>query len=955
MSARHRIPELTPQGRAAGEALRRAAAGPVSTSPLTRWLYSTDASIYRVVPDVVLVASSAADLHAAAAVAADYGVPLVARGAATSVAGQAVGPGIAVDCFRLDRILAIDPEARTARVEPGVIQASLNRAAAAFGLEFGPDTSTVDQATIGGMVGNNSSGSRSIVYGETKDKVLSVHAVLAGGGELVFGQCRGDDLASGLAGAAAPAAALAEVRERYRRPIAEDSPRTWRCTSGYNLRELLEPAPNLGKLLAGSEGTLALFTEIEVALDPLPAARTGAALTFVTLRAALEANLAILDTGPSAVELLDLDALRAAPNLATFARMAPLLAGEERALLTVEYQGGVDEARAGLGRLRALAGDLGAIRLQWLEDPAALAEAGALRRAVLPLLMGAPGAERPASFVEDTAVAPVRLADFVDEFERLVAAEGARASFTGHASAGCMHVRPLLNLKSAAGVRHMEALAAAVGRLVAEYHGAISGEHGVGRSRSWALPGLLGADLYAAMVAVKDVFDPRRLLGPGTIVGGPAVADSLRYGADYRGAGAWAPRLSYAAEGGFDLAVEKCFGAGLCKKLTGTMCPPAAASRREAYATRARANALQGVLCGAVPLAAISAAEFREVLGTCVACKACKTECPAGVDMAALKAEWLAELRAREGVPALARGIGEFRRLAALASPAAPLVNALAMTRLARVVTDRVGIAHQRPLPAFARRTLTRRLAGSPARAAAALFVDCFVQYQEPQVGEALADLLRAAGLELALVNAGCCGRTALSSGQIDKARAAAATALAALHERAAAGCDLLFIEPSCLSMVRDDWRRLLPDDPRVAEVAAAARPALALVADQAAAGRLRFRGGGRALLHSHCHEKALSFAVATQRALGAVPDLEVEVLDAGCCGMSGVFGYEAEHYELSVAMAARLLLPAVRAEGPETAVLATGTSCRAQIHDLAGRPAVHPLEFLAARIRWTA
>ena len=952
MSARHRIPELTPQGRAAGEALRRAAAGPVSTSPLTRWLYSTDASIYRVVPDVVLVASSAADLHAAAAVAADYGVPLVARGAATSVAGQAVGPGIAVDCFKLDRILAIDPEGRTARVEPGVIQASLNRAAAAFGLEFGPDTSTVDQATIGGMVGNNSSGSRSIAYGETKDKVLRVHAVLVGGGPLVCGPCRGVDLASGLtgAGAAAPAAALAEVRERYRRPIAEDSPRTPRCTSGYNLRELLEPAPNLGRLLAGSEGTLALFTEIEVALDPLPAARSGAALTFVTLRAALEANLAILETGPSAVELLDLDALRAAPNLATFARMAPLLSGDERALLTVEYQGSADEARAGLGRLRTLAGDLGASRLEWLDDPAALAEAGALRRAVLPLLMGAPGAERPASFVEDTAVAAEHLADFVDEFERLVAAEGARASFSGHASAGCMHVRPLLDLKSAAGVRSMETLAGAVGRLVTEYHGAISGEHGVGRSRSWALPGLLGADLFAAMVAVKDAFDPRRLLGPGTIVDGPAVAESLRYGADYRGDGAWAPRLSYAAEGGFDLAVEKCFGAGLCKKLTGTMCPPAAASRREAYTTRARANALQGVLCGAVPLAAIGADEFREVLGTCVACKACKTECPAGVDMAALKTEWLAELRARAGVPALARGVGEFRRLAALASPAAPLVNALARTRAARLLTDRLGVAHQRPLPAFSPRPLTRRLA-APARAAAALFVDCFVQYQEPQIGEALAHLLRAAGVELALVDAGCCGRTALSSGQIDKARAAAATALGALHSRARDGCDLLFIEPSCLSMVCDDWRRLLPGDPRVAEVAAAARPALALVADQAEAGRLHFRAGGRALLHSHCHEKALLFAAATGRALGAVPGLDVEVLDAGCCGMSGVFGYEAEHYELSVAMAERVLLPAVRAAGPETAVLATGTSCRAQIHDLAGGRAAHPLAFLAARL----
>jgi Fe-S oxidoreductase len=302
-------------------------------------------------------------------------------------------------------------------------------------------------------------------------------------------------------------------------------------------------------------------------------------------------------------------------------------------------------------------------------------------------------------------------------------------------------------------------------------------------------------------------------------------------------------------------------------------------------------------------------------------------------------------------VPALARGIGEFRRLAALAAPVAPLVNALARTRAVRLVSDRAGVAHQRPLPVFSRRPLTKRLAGAPARAGAALFVDCFVQYQEPQVGEALANLLRAAGVELALVDAGCCGRTALSSGQIDKARAMAAAALAALHAHAAGGCELLFIEPSCLSMVYDDWRRLLPGDPRVAEVAAAARPALALVADQAAAGRLHFRAGGRALLHSHCHEKALSFAAATGRALDAVPDLEVEVLDAGCCGMSGVFGYEAEHYELSVAMAERVLLPAVRAEGPETAVLATGTSCRSQIHDLAGRPAAHPLEFLAARL----
>jgi len=957
VSARHRIPALSEQARVAAADLRRVVRGDVSTSPLRRWLYSTDASGYRVVPEVVVVAGSTDDLAAVATVAGELGVPVVVRGAGSSVAGQAVGPGIAVDCFKLDRILEIDAGARRARVEPGVIQAALNAAAASHGLEFGPDTSTVDQATIAGMVGNNSSGSRSIVYGESKDKVLRIAGVLAGGEAVELGQCAGDDLATGLGGPAALrlAAVLAQVRERYREAIATGFPDTRRCTSGYNLRELLAPRPNLGRLLAGSEGTLALSTELEVLLDERPAARVGAACTFATLREALDANVAILATAPSAVELLDLGPLRAAPHLTAFRRMAELMNGSDEAMLTIEYQGDADAARAGLERLRVLAGELGATRVAWLDEPAALAEAAAVRRAVLPLLMGAPGAERPAAFVEDTAVAPERLAGFVADFRRIVAAHGVRASFTGHASAGCLHVRPLLDQKSAAGVESMEALAEEVGRLVADYHGAISGEHGVGRSRSWFLPKLLGPDLYAAMVAVKDGFDPQRLLGPGVVVDGPALTESLRYGADYRGGGGWRPRLSFAAEGGFERAAELCFGAALCKKQSGTMCPPAAVSRDETRSTRARANALQGVICGAVPLAAIGEAEFAEVLGTCVACKACKTECPAGVDMAALKVEWLAEVRSRTGVPLLARGIGDFRRLAALASPAAPLVNRAARSRLARVVTDRLGVAHERPLPAFVRRPLTRRLGGAAvapgAGPRATLFVDCFVQYQEPGVGEALARLLAAAGVPLSLADVGCCGRTALSTGQIDAARATATRALDALHERLRGGDEVLFVEPSCLSMARDDWARLLPGDGRVAEVAAASRPALALVADLAEEGRLRFRGGGRALLHSHCHEKALGFAAATERALAAVPGLEVEILDAGCCGMSGVFGYEAEHYELSVAMGERVLVPAVRAARPDTAVLATGTSCRSQIRDLGGRAALHPLEFLAARL----
>jgi FAD/FMN-containing dehydrogenase/Fe-S oxidoreductase len=940
------IPGPSAAGTAAAAELRRLVAGRVSTTAVSRWLYSTDSSGYRVVPEAVLVAGEVGDLVAAATVAAAHGLPVTVRGAGTSLAGQAIGPGLVVDCFKLDRIVAVDPDRRLARVEPGVIQASLNAAAAPYGLEFGPDTSTVDQATIAGMVGNNSSGSRSIVYGQAKDKVRRIAAVLAGGEGLVLGP---DETISRDEGGRI-AAAVAAIREGWGAAIAAGVPQTARCTSGYNLRELLEPAPNLARLLAGSEGTLALFVELEVELDRRPARRVGAALTFATLRAALEANVVILATRPSAVELLDLPPLRAAPKLSGYRRMATLLQGDEQAMLTVEYQGEEDEAREGLARLEAVTGELGAVQALALTDPAALAEAGALRRAALPLLMGAPGAERPASFVEDAAVAPDRLADFVADFQALVASQGARASFTGHASAGCLHVRPLLDLKSAAGVASMGALARGVGELVRDYHGVISGEHGCGRSRSWFLPELFGPELIAAFAALKAAFDPGGLLAPGIVLDGDPVTEHLRFGAAYRADGAWTPRLSYGPEGGFDLAIEKCFGAGQCKKLTGTMCPPAAASRDEALSTRARANVLQGILCGALPFDGPGGAELREVLGTCVACKACKNECPAGVDMAALKVEWLAELRAREGVPPLARAIGDFRRLGRLAVPLAPLVNAAGSTAAAHRLSSLLGVARERPLPAFASTRFSRTARADP-EPEVIVVADCFVEFQEPEVGHALLGLLRAAGRRVAVVDAGCCGRTALSTGQIGKARRAADAALAVLAPHAAAGRAVAFIEPSCYAMAADDWARLLPGDGRVALVAGAARLGQALVADDAAAGRLRFAGGGRAVLHPHCHERALAGVEPVVAALCAVPDIDLEVLDAGCCGMSGVFGYEAEHYATSVAIAGRALLPALRAEGPDATVLATGTSCRTQIRDLAGRAATHPLVYLHDRL----
>ncbi len=989
MSADAGIPAPSKRGLAAAADLARHVAGEVRTSPLSRWLYSTDASIYRVLPDAVLVARSVDDLAVAAEVAARHDVPLCVRGAATSLAGQTLGAGIAIDCFHLDRIVEIDPERRVARVEPGVVQGALNRAAAPFGLEFGPDTSTVEQATIGGMAGNNSSGSRSIVYGETKDKLLRVQGVLAGGEAAAFGPCAGGDLRSGVTGAGGGPLAdgLAAMRARSRARIAADFPRTARRVSGYNLPELIEPEPNLARLFAGSEGTLLLFTELEVQLDERPQARPLAALTFASLRAALEANLVILPTGPSAVELIDLVPLRRSPNLRRFTRLGAILDGGDPAVLLVEYQGTRDEGLAGLDRLRGVASDLGASATVFFADPDEVDEAWELRRASLPLLMGAPGVDRPASFVEDTAVPPERLADYVDEFQRVVAAHGVRASFTGHASAGCMHVRPMLDLKTAVGVGKLEVIAREVGRLVAERHGAFSGEHGDGFSRSWFNPELFGPELYAEFVALKDLFDPRRLLSPGRKVEGPQVAENLRFGAAYRDRSGWRPRLSYAREGGFDLAVERCFGAGLCKKQVGTMCPPAAVSRNEWHTTRARANLLQAVVAGAVPLSLLGEGEFEDVLGTCLACKACSAECPAAVDMAALKAEWLAEVNSRRGTPLLARAVADLRRLTRLAAPVAPLVNALGRGPAARAVMPLVGVDPRRSVPAIARRSLSsREQARAAARGASAgasaggatgttpgatpgaisgagpgttrgpvpsviVFADCFSEHQEPHIGEALLVLLRAAGHTPSVASVGCCGRTMLSVGMIDKARRAARATARSLAPPARAGLPIVFIEPSCQAMVCDDWERLLPGDAAAAEVAAAARSGLALVADAAVAGRLRFAAGGRAVVHPHCHERAVFGADDTLRALRCVPDLELTVLDAGCCGMSGVFGYRKERYELSVQVAERALLPAVRAAGRRDAVLATGTSCRSQIGDLAGRPARHPLEFLAERL----
>ena len=651
------------------------------------------------------------------------------------------------------------------------------------------------------------------------------------------------------------------------------------------------------------------------------------------------------------MELLDLGPLRATPKLAAYRLMSPLLRGDEQAMLTVEYQGDEDEAREGLARLEGVVADLGTVQVVLLTDAAALAEAGALRRAALPLLMGAPGAERPASFVEDTAVAPERLTAFVAEFQRLVERHGARASFTGHASAGCLHVRPLLDLKTAAGVARMDALARDVGRLVRDYHGVISGEHGCGRSRSWFLPELFGPDLMAAFAALKAAFDPDGLLAPGIVLGGEPVTEHLRFGARLpcrrRVAAAAVVRAPRAA------STWRSRSASAPASARNSRGPCARPPRRR---VRRRSAPAPAPTCSRASCAGRSRSTDRAPR-SCATCWARAS--PARPARTSAPPAWTWRRSRSSGSPSCARARACRPWRARSATSAASRVWRRRSRRsstpsrarsLARLAASRAGVARERPLPAFAPVRFSRAATGD-ARPDVVVFADCFIEYQEPEIGHALVALLRAGGRRVAVADAGCCGRTALSTGQIDKARRAAEAALAVLAPHAAAGRAVAFVEPSCYSMAADDWARLLPADERVALVAGAARLGQALVAEDAAAGRLRFAAGGRAVLHPHCHERAVAGLEPTLGALRAVPGLDLEVLDAGCCGMSGVFGYEAEHYEMSVAIAERDLLPALRHEPAEVAVLATGTSCRTQIRDLAGRTAGHPLVFLRERL----
>lgn len=929
------------------ERLEATVTGEVRFDAVTRALYSTDASVYQIEPLGAVIVRSREDLIAVVRACAEFRCSLTMRGGGTSQAGQAIGAGLQVDTSKYySQILELNTDELWVRVQPGIVLDELNAALRPHGLRFAPDVSTASRATIGGMIANNSSGARSVLYGKTIDHVLELEVVMADGS--IARLSTEDD---------APVGSLHEECKRMVRELAAGHadeidrrfPKVLRRVGGYNLDEFVpgrEPF-NLAKMIVGSEGTLAVILEAKLNLVRLPKEKAVLVIQFHELLQALEATPLILHHHPSAVEVMDgfiLDHTRLSPNLQRIRET--FVEGEPAAILCVEFY--ADRKEDLPPRLVALEKDLTergfGYRFYHALEQAQQARVWNLRESALGLSMTMKGDAKSLSFVEDTAVAPEKLRDFIERFLQLIRKHETSAGIYAHASVGCLHVRPVVNMKTADGIRKFEAIANDVSDLVLEFGGALSGEHGDGLVRSPFMRKMFGPVLYEVFRTIKRTFDPHGIFNPGKIVDSPGLTENLRFGAGYVSPNP-ATFFDFSEYGGMGAAVEMCSGLGACrKKLDGTMCPSYMATKEEKDVTRGRANVLRLAMTGRLSEAGLDERGVYDSLDLCLECRACKAECPVGVDMARFKSEFLASYWQSYGTPLHAKMLGNVHTIAKLTRPIAPLVNAVMSSNPVRHLNEALfGIDHRRTLPRLSRRTLASQMRGrGAADPSALLFNDTFTNYYDPEIGVAAWEVLEASGLRVALAPNQCCGRPLISKGLLRDATELARRNTGLLFDAAQSGKRIVFCEPSCLSAMREDVPSLL----RGEEQQRAQIVADACVSFEEFAGTLSFRckpGPPKILLHGHCHQKSMGLLPSAMNLLARIPGVQIADSEAGCCGMAGSFGYSKDHYEVSRAIGERRLLPQVRAKDESTVVVAAGTSCRHQILDFTGERATHP------------
>ena len=954
-----RLHSSSAPGSALERRLRAEVDGEVLFDAFSRGRYSTDASIYQVEPVGVVVPRTEEAARIALQIAAESGVPILPRGAGTSQCGQTVGAALVIDNSKyLNRIVELDVARREVFVQPGIVLDRLNAELKMHKLSFPVDVSTAAQATLGGMAGNNSCGARSIRYGNMVHNVLGLDAWLSDGSEHRFGPS--EELHSAPGATRRLLEAIYAIAQREAPEIEARWPRVLRRVQGYNLDMVLpHRSHNLAHLLVGSEGTLAYFKRMRLRLVPIPPHKVLGVCHFPTFRQAMDSSQHIVKLDPDAVELVDRTMIDLARGNATFRPIVDkFLQGEPDAILLVEFAG--EDKDAQVRKLKQLGELMSDLQLPGsvveILDSALQRDLWEVRKAGLNIMMSMRGDGKPVSFIEDCAVPLEHLAEYTDQLTKVFEKHGTRGTWYAHASVGCLHVRPVLNMKTD-GALKMRAIAEEACELVRQFKGAFSGEHGDGLVRSEWIEPMLGKRLTRALGEVKQVFDPQDLMNPGKIVRPTKMDDRslFRFGPRY------APvkvdtALDWSEWGGLNGAVEMCNNNGHCRKFdAGTMCPSYRVTGDERDLTRGRANSLRLALSGQLGPDALTSETMYDTLSLCVSCKGCKRECPTGVDMARMKVEFLHHYTRRHGLTARQKLVAWMPRYAPWAARFAPLMNLRDVLPGAAALSEKwLGLAAQRSLPRWRGDTFLRgttRPSKAHATKQVVLLADTFNNYFEPENLRAALRVLEAAryAVHIACPDDGgrplCCGRTFLSAGLVDHARAEGRRMVDALRPYALRDVPIVGLEPSCLFTLRDEFLCLFPRD-EVQSIGDRAMLFEEFLSREAQAGKLELDlkalDTPKALLHGHCHQKAFGAMSHVERVLKQVPGLSVETVASSCCGMAGAFGFEAEHYEVSMRMAEASLLPAVRAAGVDTLLVADGTSCRHQIKDGSAREALH-------------
>lgn len=945
--------------------LRERVEGEVRTDKLSRKLYSSDASIYQVEPKGVVIPKHEQDLIQTVKIANEYKLPIIPRAGGTSLSGQCVGQGIILDVSKyMNQLLSLNPEERWAWVEPGVIQDELSRQAGVHGLYFGPDTSTSNRAMIGGMIGNNSCGSHSIYYGRTIDHTYEMDVVLSDGSTARLQDLTPEELEEKKKLDSFEGHIYREVTrivDEYREDIRERYPKIMRRNTGYLLDELVDESKpfNLARLICGSEGTLALITRARMKLVPRPACHGIIALQCDDLLHAMHATVEAIKHQPAAVELIDDVILDLAKDVPATRDLRFFIEGDPEAILAIEFYG---ESEEEIGEkmdvleaiLKENAWGYAHTRI-WGSD---IDKVWKLRKAGLGVLMGMPGDSKPATFVEDTAVPPEKLPEYIADFRALMKKHGTHCCYYAHASVGELHMRPILNLKEEEDREKFALIADEVADLVIKYKGSISGEHGDGRVRSPFHEKFFGPRLYEAQKELKRAFDPNHIFNPNKITDPPPLLSDLRV-----------PLhpvkvetvMSFERSQGYLREAEFCNGAGACRKThfaKGTMCPSYQATLEETHTTRGRANLLRTTIAEHGPVLAFDNPELDSAMSLCLECKACKNECPSNVDMAKLKYEYLQKRHDLKGASLTALAFGHIGLINKLNEPLAPLINWLFKQPLIKSLVEQfLKVDQRRELPQVITPTTRKWFFNHQAHPNAGqngkvvhFFADPFVNYNEPDIGCAAVTVLEALGYEVRLSPIENDGRALISKGFLRQARRLAKSNLIHLMRMRDDDAVLVGVEPSTLLTFRDEYLDFFPGDKEVQELATRCFQIDEFLVQEAKAGVFEVpfeEQQKQVLVHGHCMQKALSSLQHTLDMLALIPGVSAEAIPSGCCGMAGSFGYETGKYEVSMKIGELVLFPSIRERG-DAEVVAVGTSCRHQIHDGVSYKAKHPIQLLA-------